>query len=411
MKERVIAIGLLIAAAVTALVLWLKRKEGEPIPPSPGLATLWGIVSDADTGKAIEEVGATLDSSAVITCVKGRYEFTEVQPRAYTVTFLHTLYEKHVEKITLTTGLNRLDVKLSRSTSTLRGKIADDSGKEIQQASVKCNSKSTTTDSEGDYHITKLAPGLHTVVISKPLYETVTKEVTLSPGLATTLNIFLTKSPATTPTVRWMRVRPAIVTVGEKVEIDCECVCYTPGTYPVECVIDGVTKTQEYTFRELQVWSTGMYKFTPTQARTYTATILGVSKTFEVKEAVIANLKCPYCEETHLCLWFYNDTWHVKPEIGFPPAGRCTEERCAEANGQWRPISSESFLVEHIADYGHTISGDPCSDWVDIHCPYCDWKLKLQAEFGWKSPRIQLAWGVVDHIKEVHPSEWKALHW
>lgn len=47
MKERVIAIGLLIAAAVTALVLWLKKKEEEPEPPLPDFCV---VDNDCPTG-------------------------------------------------------------------------------------------------------------------------------------------------------------------------------------------------------------------------------------------------------------------------------------------------------------------------------------------------------------------------
>ena len=302
--------------------------------------------------------------------------------------------------VTLKEGLNRLDVSLTLALCVLRGTVTDEAGKGIQYASVSCNGYSTTTDTEGYYSITKIPPGIYTVVFSKPLYESLTEVVTLTPEFATTLNASLTKSPAVTPTVRWIRAREYIVTVGERVFIDCQLVCYTPGTYSIECVIDGTTLIQDYTFSELNVGPIRTYEFTPTVAKFYTATVLGASVTFEVREAVIANLRCPYCEATHRCTIIPAAAWQTD-----------TEEECLLKGGQWLPLSSEDLLVEHIAAFRHTLSGDPCSDWEQIYCPICNERFMAQQEFGWKSPRVKLAWMVVDHIKAVHPNEWEALHW
>lgn len=58
-----------------------------PPPPPPGLATLWGIVTDANTGNPIEGIDVSLGDWSATTTSDGRYEFADVEPGTYTLIF------------------------------------------------------------------------------------------------------------------------------------------------------------------------------------------------------------------------------------------------------------------------------------------------------------------------------------
>lgn len=62
-----------------------------PILPPPGLATLWGIVTDAETGNPIGEIDVSLNGLAVTTSSNGRYEFLELDPGTYNLVFTDPL--------------------------------------------------------------------------------------------------------------------------------------------------------------------------------------------------------------------------------------------------------------------------------------------------------------------------------
>jgi len=87
-RSKAIAIIVAVIAAIVAIVAYLKKKV---TPPPPGKAVLWGIVTDASTGKPISGIEAALDSFGVITGVDGRYEFPEVEPGTYNLVFTDPL--------------------------------------------------------------------------------------------------------------------------------------------------------------------------------------------------------------------------------------------------------------------------------------------------------------------------------
>ena len=119
-------------------------------------------------------------------------------------------------------------------------------------------------------------------------------------------------APPAEITVDSLTVRPSVISLGETVYIDCQCICNVPGTYPVQCVIDGTTLILDFTFSETQVWSYRTFEYTPTNVGTYTITILGVSKELIVKEkpmepfeylywsfytddTITIEITCPFC--------------------------------------------------------------------------------------------------------------------
>ena len=72
-KKQKVGVG--VGIGVVATVVVVARAKAAPLP---SLATLLGIVSDADTGKPISGIEASLNSLVKTTGTNGRYEFTAI---------------------------------------------------------------------------------------------------------------------------------------------------------------------------------------------------------------------------------------------------------------------------------------------------------------------------------------------
>ena len=60
---------------------------------TPLVANLFGVVTDAETGYALEGVKVTIDSLVTYTDSLGRYAFERLTPGGYTITFRKENYE------------------------------------------------------------------------------------------------------------------------------------------------------------------------------------------------------------------------------------------------------------------------------------------------------------------------------
>lgn len=89
----VVAIGAGAAIGIGALLYFLTRVEAAPPAPPPGLANLYGKVTDAVTGGAIPGVLVTLNGLEVYTDSGGNYAFTDVEPGEYVLQFSKEGYE------------------------------------------------------------------------------------------------------------------------------------------------------------------------------------------------------------------------------------------------------------------------------------------------------------------------------
>lgn len=65
-----------------------------PIPPP--VASLYGVVTDVETGYAIQGVKVTIDGLITYTDSLGRYAFSGLSPGSYTITFEKEGYETYV---------------------------------------------------------------------------------------------------------------------------------------------------------------------------------------------------------------------------------------------------------------------------------------------------------------------------
>ncbi len=95
-KQRGVPAVLLIGGAVAAaaVALWFAtRAQAAPPPPTPGLANLYGKVTDADTGSPLAGVLVALDGMQAYTDSGGNYAFIEMEPGAYVLQFSKEGYE------------------------------------------------------------------------------------------------------------------------------------------------------------------------------------------------------------------------------------------------------------------------------------------------------------------------------
>ena len=86
----VIAAGVGAAVGIGALLYFLTRAKA---PPPPGAATLYGIVTDAETGEPIPDVLVTLNGGSTYTDGTGAYTFADIAPGEYVLQFSKEGYE------------------------------------------------------------------------------------------------------------------------------------------------------------------------------------------------------------------------------------------------------------------------------------------------------------------------------
>ena len=84
------------SAAAAAALYFATRAKAAPEPPPPGLANLYGVVTDAETGQAISGVLVSLNGWTVSTDSSGYYAFIEMEPGAYVLQFSKENYETAV---------------------------------------------------------------------------------------------------------------------------------------------------------------------------------------------------------------------------------------------------------------------------------------------------------------------------
>lgn len=81
------------AGVVGAVIYLLTRKPEEPPPPPPDLASLYGVLSDEETGKLLAGVLVSVDTWQTVSDATGYYEFINFEPGTYSIIFEKAGYE------------------------------------------------------------------------------------------------------------------------------------------------------------------------------------------------------------------------------------------------------------------------------------------------------------------------------
>lgn len=89
--KKKIAAGVGIVVAATGIILLATAAKAAP--PEPGLANLYGKVTDAVTGNKIPDVLVSLDGMQTYTDSAGNYAFANIEPGEYALQFSKDGYE------------------------------------------------------------------------------------------------------------------------------------------------------------------------------------------------------------------------------------------------------------------------------------------------------------------------------
>jgi protocatechuate 3,4-dioxygenase beta subunit len=136
------------------------------------------IVEDADV-ELQDDQGNTVDTTQ--TDNNGDYFFTAVDPGDYTVIATKTGYKSDQGDVTLGSGGDETqDLQIEQG--IIRGKVVDDDGKPIEDATVELRDDNgdpvgeTTTDANGNFRFDDLPLGTYTVIIKASGYDTLTED-------------------------------------------------------------------------------------------------------------------------------------------------------------------------------------------------------------------------------------------
>jgi len=142
----------------------------------PGLANLYGKVTDAVTGEAIPSVLVALNGLEVYTDAGGNYAFTDLGTGTYSLFFQKGGYEEiEMGDITLQEGNNELNVQMPPVVvlANLYGVVTDaETGYPLAGVKVTLGALVVYTNGSGYYGFEGLIPGSYTITFEKEGYET-----------------------------------------------------------------------------------------------------------------------------------------------------------------------------------------------------------------------------------------------
>jgi hypothetical protein len=162
---------------------------------TPG--SISGHVTDSSTGSAIAGASVSFSGGSALTDSNGAYAFTGVPAGTYSLTASHSGYANATSSVTVSAGvaatLNfQLTPTVSTGPGTITGRVTNIStGGAVSGATVSYSGGSTTTDTNGAYTFSGVAPGTYNVTASHTGFFNVTNPVTVSSGTTATLNFAL----------------------------------------------------------------------------------------------------------------------------------------------------------------------------------------------------------------------------
>ncbi len=161
---------------------------------------IYGVVKDYTTGVGLANCNVSVASSgkSVLTDDNGLFEFKELSPEEYTLTFTKAGYETQTKDIVVTTGeTTKVSVSLKSESSkygSVKGIVKDYAdGHLIEncQISLTPGGKSFTTGSDGSYIYQGLEAGQYSMTFVKAGYDSATKTIDIKSGATTTVDVLL----------------------------------------------------------------------------------------------------------------------------------------------------------------------------------------------------------------------------
>lgn len=250
--------------------------------------------------------------------------------------------------------------------TTLSGYVTDKAGIGLEGARIILDSQQIYSEPDGWYNFGTIVPGTYTLRCILSNYTSYEESITVLNEME--FNIVLSPFIPVPGELSCesVAVKPSFILVGEEVTISAKLYLDGPaGTFTVTCFVNGTQwdVTYDYPYPDSR-YEVLIGHYTPTRAGIHTATIQGISATFEAKEPVVAELHCPWC--------------------GYA-------------------VPSDAALVEHMHDHARAYF-QPVTFCMD--CPYCAFSIPREYQEPFSDEKAFL---MIDHIKTKHPGALKTV--
>ena len=147
---------------------------------SPTTVTVRGVVTDATNGAPLASASINAGGRTATTNAVGAYEVTGITPGDFSISVTRSGYFAALASATGTAGqtivFSPALVRTTASTTTIKGKVTDKAtNAPIASATVRltgANTRTVTTNNQGDYSMTTLAPGPTQIEVLRTGYAT-----------------------------------------------------------------------------------------------------------------------------------------------------------------------------------------------------------------------------------------------
>ncbi|HVT01831.1 MAG TPA: carboxypeptidase regulatory-like domain-containing protein [Thermoanaerobaculia bacterium] len=157
-----------------------------------GTALLSGIVTTGVDATSVSGVTVAAQGKSTVSRADGSYLLTNLTPVSTVVTATKTGFTNFSQSMNLVAGQNTLNISVTPSSTNLSGSVRKlDGTTAISGAKVTVQNISATTDVNGLYRITGLAPGTATVTVTANGFKNLSQVTTLNAG-DNTLDIQMT---------------------------------------------------------------------------------------------------------------------------------------------------------------------------------------------------------------------------
>jgi outer membrane protein assembly factor BamB len=181
--------------AAAAACLALACGGGEPT--ASGVGDITGRVTDANTGSGLFSAVVFVASQSTTTDGDGRYTLSQVPTGTHAVTANKTGYVSLTVSVSVVRGGSATaNLALTSTFGRISGRVTDAvTGSGVVFAVVRAGSQSATTDTQGNYALSGVAPGTQTVAVSKTGYVDASKTVVVTAGQTSTADVSLAARP------------------------------------------------------------------------------------------------------------------------------------------------------------------------------------------------------------------------